>query len=81
MESPKPPPDCGKGGVVAEVGAGLTESALARCGGGSLSFEVGASSGEVEGSSLGDGSDVPGVGSSCSVASMGDDEVSETAVL
>jgi hypothetical protein len=66
---------------VAEVGAGLTESALARCGGVSWSFEGGAGSGEVGESSLSEGSDDLGAWSSGSLASMGDDEVSETAVL
>lgn len=65
---------------MAEVGAGLTESALARCGGASLSFEVGPGSEEVEESSLGEGSDDLGAWSSCSSALMGEDEVSETVV-
>lgn len=66
---------------MAEVGSGLTEPALARCGGASLSSKVGAGSEAMEEASLGEGSDDLGVWSSCSLDSMGNDGVSETAVM
>ena len=69
------------GGGVEEGGTWLTESALEMCGGSSLSFEVDAGSGEVEESSLGDGSDDLGAGSSCLSATIGDDGASDTPLM
>ena len=80
MESPKPLPDCGMGGVVEEAGSGLSEAALEGCGEVSLPFEVGTGSGEMGEPSVGEGSDDIGAWSFCLSTLMGNDGVSETPV-